>query len=80
MELQAAKRLTARLPTAKDMLPTEDEVKAMPEYKQLIKLAENLVDLRHKMKVQLARLDLNERPIMKDLVSLETGLDFDTIK
>jgi hypothetical protein len=60
--------------------PTEAEVKAMPQYKQLVTLANQLVGVQGRLKAKLASLDAYERPVMRQLVTDETGLDFSTLK
>lgn len=74
MILQAKQRLLA-LP--KFMYePTEQEVRAKKEYKQLVKLCEQLVQMQNKIKIKLGAYDLIERPIAKALLTEETGSGF----
>lgn len=74
MKVEAVTRLRS------DSGPTEAEVKSKPQYQQLVIIANRLIDVQGKLKAKLASLDAYERPIMRKLVTEETGLDFSTLR
>lgn len=82
VRLEAKQRLKAtRLEALPKFLyqPTEQEVMQNKAYPQLVKMSERLVESIGKLKVKLASYDALERPVVRRLLTEETGINFNDL-
>jgi hypothetical protein len=60
-------------------MPTEQEVMQNKAYPQLLRMAEKLTNDIRKFKTKMVSYDALERPIVRRLLSEETGINFNDL-